>query len=105
MSAPATEIIKTAKPEPLREIVKWILAGNSERDVIDAIGQQWPDVAARPLILKALKEISKAGEPDEQLVAGFVIEGTRQIYQRALDVGDLQTALRALKQLADFAGR
>jgi hypothetical protein len=95
------EIAKAA--DPLREAVKWIVAGNSEPDVLDAIAATFPDAKARPLIVRAIEYIAKQGKPDVQLVRGFAIEGTREIYRKCLEVGDHQTALRALKQLMELA--
>lgn len=98
--------IEKAKPtDPLRQIVGWIIAGNNEADVLDAITAQWPDAKAKPLIVKAIKAIAEAGQPDADVIRGFAIEGTREIYRKALEVADHQTALRALKQLVELANR
>jgi hypothetical protein len=99
----STEIVKP--PDPVRQIVGWIIAGQAEPDIRDAIAATWPDAKPRPLIVAALKQLAKAGEPDMNLVRGFAIEGTREIYRKALEVADHQTALRALKQLVDLAGK
>ena len=88
---------------PLRQIIGWIIAGHAEPDIVDAIAQKWPDTKAKPLIISALKEIARAGTPDRDLVRGFAIEATREIYRKSSEVGDHQTALRALKQLVDLS--
>jgi hypothetical protein len=98
-----TAIVKAKAPDPLREITGWIIAGHTEPDIMDAIREKFPNAKARPLIVQAMKQIADAGEPDKGLVKGFAIEGTREIYRKALEVGDHQTALRALKQLVDLA--
>src|SRR4051812_38016457 len=97
------EIIKgQTAPPPLPPVVSWIIAGHSEPDIVDAIKKTWPKTKARPLILEAVRQIAKAGAPDGELVRGFALEGTREIYRKALEVGDHQTALRALKQLVEL---
>ena len=102
--APANTAAKPAvEPEALRQVVTWILAGHSEPDVLDAIAAKWPNRDCRPLIIEALRQIAKAGEPDPDLVRGFAIEATRGLYCKCLEVGDHATALRALKQLNDLA--
>jgi len=105
MSKPTSEIVFA--PDPLRQITQWIIAGMSEPDVIDAIEQTWPEKKgkARPLIAEALKKLEDQGEPNLQLLKGFVLEATRDIYRKALEVADFQTALRALKQLNKLARR
>ncbi len=90
-------------PDPLRQVIGWIMAGHSEADIVEAIETTFPEVKARPLIVKAIAEIAKSGRPDGTLVKAFAIEGTRGIYRKALEVGDHQTALRALKQIVDLS--
>jgi len=36
---------------------------------------------------------------------GFAIEGTRMVYQKAVEAMDLATALRALRQLVELSAR
>lgn len=96
------ELAKTDQA-PLRQVVGWIVAGHTEPDIRDAIAQHWPTEKAKPLIIAAIKQIADAGQPDRDLVRGFAIEGTREIYRKALEVADHQTALRALKQLVELA--
>jgi hypothetical protein len=102
MSNTALAISKTDQA-PLRQVVGWILGGNTEADVLDAIGKQWPAEKARPLIVKAISEIAKAGEPDAVLIRGFCLEGTREVYRKCVEVGDHATALRALRQLRELS--
>ena len=70
---------------------------------MDAIREMFPDAKGRPLIVQAMKQIAEAGEPDENLVKGFAVEGTREIYRKCMEVGDHQTALKALRQLVDLS--
>jgi hypothetical protein len=101
----AQEITKPPAPvDPVKQITAWIIAGHGEPDIAEAIAATWPNAKARPLIIDALKKLTEAGaEPDRDLVRGFAMEGTREIYRRAAEMGDLQTALRALKQLMELA--
>lgn len=105
----ATEITRR-KSQPadaatLHQVTAWILSGASEFEIIETIATKYPDAKARPLILTALKQIAKQGTPDISLVKGFCIEGTRSVYQQAMQAADFPTALRALKQLAQLAER
>lgn len=100
---PASPATATTPADPLRQVVKWIVDGQTEPDITDAIQKTWPKIKARPLIVRAVGEIAKAGSPDVQALRGFALEGTREIYRKALEVGDHQTALRALKQLVELS--
>jgi hypothetical protein len=92
-----------AQVNPIRQVVGWIVAGHAQPDIEDAIRQTWPDAKVRPLIVAALKQISKSGEPDRQLVIGFALEVTREILRKAMEVADHQTALRAVRQLVELS--
>lgn len=83
--------------------MKWVLDGASEHEIKEAIQQQWPDVDAKPIIVQAMTDIAKASESDPNLVKGWCIEAARRVYQKAVEVADHQTALRAIKLLSDLA--
>jgi hypothetical protein len=55
------------------------------------------------LLLSAIEKIRESNEIDPQTVIGFCFEGTRDLYRRMVEIGDFPGALRALKQLAQFA--
>ncbi len=100
----STELAKPIpEAEQLREIVKWVLAGHSESDIVDAIEQKWPKAKTRPLIAKSIERIASASEIDSNLLVGFCFEATRDIYRKCLECGDHQSALRAIKQMHDFS--
>ena len=87
------------------QIVKWIIEGQSVHDIRESIETAWPDKNAQPLMVAAAREIEKAADVEPALVRGFAIEATRTIFQKAMEIGDLATALRAVKQLTDLAGK
>jgi hypothetical protein len=98
-----TALAKTANKSPLREVVNWIIQGHDQQDILEAIATQWPGTKPKPLIIQAIKQIEEAGEPDPRLIKGFAVEATREVYRKCMEVGDHQTALRALKQLVELA--
>jgi hypothetical protein len=55
------------------------------------------------LVKHVLEQVRLSGELDKSLVKGFVFEGIRAVYAKAMEIGDLGTALRALKMLKEFA--
>ena len=87
----------------LNQVVKWVLTGATEHDVVDAIKQAWPEDDAVPLITAAIDRLRAAGDFDHQIVLGWCFEATRDMYRRMVDIGDFPGALRAIKQLAELS--
>lgn len=85
------------------QIVKWILAGHSEFDILEGAAASWPDTDPAPFILGALEKIRKGGTIDPDMLAGWCVEATRELYRRMVEIGDFTGALRAIRQLADLA--
>lgn len=91
--------------EPIDQVYAWILEGASEHEIIQAAAELWPDVKARPLITAAMKRIAPASGIDADRLAGWCIEATRLVYQRAIESNDLASALRAVKQVCEIRRR
>lgn len=77
----------------------WVLDGHSEFDLNDAIAQFFPQLKRGDLLARVVGHFQRAGESDPAALRGFCIEAYREIYRRALDIGDLTTALKALARL------
>jgi hypothetical protein len=103
----ATESLPAAiDPEAvIAQVQKWILAGAADRDVAEAIAAAWPGTESRPAIAAAIERIAESANFSQALVAGFCLEATRELYRRMLEIGDFSGALKAIKQLSDFAQR
>jgi len=87
----------------VNQILRWILSGHTEHDIREAIAHEWPDQDATPLVLAAVRKLSEAGRPDSDVLRGWCLLAYQDIYRRALEAGDLQTSLAAVKQLRRFA--
>lgn len=92
-----------ANPEQLEQVRKWIIAGHAEGDIREAIAEQWPDAESTPVIVAAMTHIASSVNCPMEAVLGWCIQATQFLYQRMVDVGDFPGALRAVKQLAEFA--
>ena len=92
----------TTNADKIHQVLQWCISGHSAHDIIDAAQKQWPGTQSQPLIIAAMKQLANAGQADESIIRGWAVESTREIYRRAMDVGDLQTALRAAKQMHDL---
>jgi hypothetical protein len=94
--------IKAPDPKRVEQVVRWIAAGATESDILEAIAEQWPEEDKRPLIVAALQEITAASQTPPDLAIGWCLQSTRELYRRMVEVGDFTGALRAIKLLADL---
>lgn len=91
------------KPPALEALIDWIVRGHGEKDLRDALATYYPGESPEVLIEQAATHFTHAGKADRTMVRGFCIEAYRTVYQKAFDIGDYTTALRALKQLENTA--
>jgi len=91
--------------EKIDQILKWMLAGESEFKICQAIADNWPLCEAGPLIQAAVDELQKSSESDPDIVNGWCFQATRFLYNQMIQVGDFSGALRAVKQMSDLTKR
>jgi hypothetical protein len=94
--------------QPPRDIVAgWFLDGQRTNDVREAIRAYWPDLDEAQtveLLTAATEGFRREAELcDVEIVVGFALTSTRDLYRRLVDVGDFATALRALESLTKLA--
>lgn len=53
--------------------------------------------------MAAIAKVRGSGTIDADTVSGWCFEATRDMYRRMVEIGDFAGALRAVKQLAEFA--
>lgn len=103
-----TQSVTVANPlydtEKIEQILKWMLAGESEFTIAESMAKHWPHADPGPLITAAVDQLVKsATENDETVVTGWCFQATRFVYQKQIEIGDYTGALRAIKQMAEFA--
>lgn len=103
-----TQTVTVANPlydtEKVEQILKWMLAGESEFTIAQSMAEHWPNSEAEPLITAAVDQLVKsATENDETVVTGWCFQATRFVYQKQIEIGDYTGALRAIKQMAEFS--
>lgn len=81
----------------------WMLQGASGAQIMEAVAEKFPGVNAGDILQKAGDHFEKIATADTGLIRGWCYEATRDLYRRMLEVGDYANALRAVKQLRDFA--
>lgn len=96
-AAPPGALARTS--DRVNQVLAWIVAGASEREITEAAEATWRGVKVGPLIISAMKRLAAAADADPDSVKGWAIESTRYVYQQSLAAGDFGTALRAVKQL------
>jgi len=87
------------------QVVKWALQGVTQNDLREAVEQPFPGKRPELLLAAATKEFEAAGKADRTAIRGFCFYASRDLYRRALEIGDFATALRAIKQLDDLSRR
>ena len=95
-------VIDDPPTKQVNQVFRWILSGASEHDIVEAIAAAWPDSDARPLIVAAVAKIAESASLDGNIVLGFCVESTRDLYRRMVEIGDFPGALRAIRQLRDL---
>jgi hypothetical protein len=93
---------ESQSPDPVNQIYGWIISGASEADIVEAIKASWPNRNARPLIAQAIERFAEEADVTEDLMRGFCIAATRELYRKMVDVGDFVGAMRALKQMHEL---
>lgn len=84
-------------------VVRWVLAGATEAEILAAIDKEWPEANTKALIAAAFALFREAGDFDGQAVLGFCYEATREVYRQALKEKNWALALKAVKQMSDIA--
>ncbi len=90
---------------PLDQVIKWLVEGHSDGDIVDAIGQFWPDESAEDLINAGLDKITDAGKVEPALIDGWCLMARRELYRRMLEIGDFAGALRATEKIESLVNK
>ncbi len=95
-------------PEELARITQvflWIVQGQAEGHILEAIRATWPDQEPKPIIAAAIEELAKSADFNPKVIRGWCFEAYRDLYRRLYENGDFVGALRAVKLLQDMAAR
>jgi hypothetical protein len=92
----------TTAVDPVAEILRWVLQGQSARDIRQAAAKLWPKRDTEPLIVEALRELEATADRPDTLLNAFCTEAAREVYRHALEGRDCPTALRAIRTIAEL---
>lgn len=95
------------QPDQVEQVLKWLLLGSRDQDILASIRTNYPDFAAdpSPLVMAAIDELRESAEFDADVVIGWCFEATKLCYQKMFEFGDYAGALRAVRQLAEMSSR
>lgn len=102
--APPAVIPPPVDPYRIEQAIRWILEGQREFDVIEAIKETWPDQDPVALFAECGAHFASAAAFNQAVIVGWCFAATMDVYRRMLAVGDLVGALRAIRQLRELAG-
>lgn len=74
------------------------MSGASYALIEDAIAQQWPDIQSRPALLVVMNEVMDNYNQPKDMLLGWCLESTKELYRKLVSIGDFANALRALKE-------
>lgn len=99
LALPSPPISETAK---LHQVLTWIMEGNSEHLIQEAIESTWPGDKPGPLILKAVSSVKKSAKAMRSNAADWCLEATKFLYAKQVEIGEYAGAMRAVKQIAEL---
>ena len=99
------ELIKKGPPRcpQLHQILQWVISGNDEHDVREAIADKFPGMDADAALAEIVAYLSNAGQASGDVVRGYCIESYRHLYAQMLRIGDFANAARVIKDLSKFS--
>jgi hypothetical protein len=96
-----TQLVRApAQPDPgaILQVKTWIVEGQLPADILQSIGEHYPNEAPDNLLAAALTDLSDDHrEVDVDAARGFLLNAYREIYRRALEINDFGASLAALK--------
>jgi hypothetical protein len=87
----------------LHQILQWVVDGNDEHDVREAIADKFPGMDADAAIAEIVAYLSEAGQASGDVVRGYCLEAYRKLYSRMVSIGDFANAARVIKELSKFS--
>jgi len=84
----------------LNQVLTWILEGNSEHIIREAIEETWPGEKSRPLMIAAAKRCHRDAGTLRKRVADWCLAATHFLYQKQVENGDYAGAMRAVDQIS-----
>ncbi len=98
----STSLAPKCDPADVAQVVQWLLDGQSEYDIIEAINTNKLG-NAEALKNAAAEKLKELGQFDPAIVTGFCFAAYRDLYRRMIEIADFAGALRAVKLIEELA--
>ena len=104
---------KAAPPAPpvvdpmivaLRQVADWILVGENEVSIEEAINEIFPELDAVELLVGAFEYIGELAGTNPELRRTWHVAARRELYRRTVEIHDFKTARDILRDLAQLEG-
>jgi len=98
---PPTPIAPT--PNPGRKVIEWMIEGQREADIAEAVATAFPGQSAKKLIEAAVDHFVQAAHCERNVILGWSMEAYRALYRKLLEIGDYHGAMKAVASLQKLA--
>jgi hypothetical protein len=95
--------LKPNEAEALPRIYGMILEGNTRPDIEAAAPSIFPGIDVPKVIDHALARFASVADEPPDVIGGWCLESSRDLYRKMVEVGDYAGALRAVKQVTETA--
>lgn len=102
--SPPAEPVVDPRIVALREIADWILRGENEVSIAEAIRTRFPKEDANSLLASAFEYLGELAGTDPDLRRTWHIAARRELYRRTVEIHDFKTARDILRDLGQLEG-
>ena len=96
-----TSIAKTPPKPPTEQIIQvktWIIEGQQAGDILESIAEHYPKQTPLLLLTAVFEDLAnESASINQDLVKGFLLNAYRELYRRAFEINDFNSALSALR--------
>ena len=93
----------TRRPPAAEAVIAWLVSGAGEREIRDALRDQYPTADAKKIMAAVQADLASEGN-NAEAIRGWAIVSYRDIYRRMLQEGDLAGAAKVVKHITDLIG-
>lgn len=85
------------------QVIVWLLEGQRAEDIARAFPDSFPTADLERAITEASDHFETIARADLGVLRGWCLDAFRELYRRSLEVGDHAGAIRAVKELMQYA--
>jgi hypothetical protein len=101
----AVDLTIVVAKEQISLILGWMIEGLREEEIERRISQEMPAVTRGRLLAAVAERLRQAAQCERDVAVGFALEAFRDLYAKAVTVGDLGQARGAIKDWITLALR